>query len=441
MRVMKIGFVVATVLCSCICIPALHAAVIQTNGSQQNVQSAINGAGDGDMVVIPGGNFTWSLPITINRSVTLIGGGKYSVNASHDDTGNWPVTITFTSLPNARSGIEISGPQGGFVRVAGIHFAGDVPGGTSGHGTISINESNRAEWRVDNCKFTVVGNALTDRASGLGGLVDHVYCYSPGCDTSTAIVAMDKRNSYEGGWAISQPIAFGGAGFLFVEDSTLIRNCTSSSPATDVVDSQAGGKMVFRHNYVRNAMFGWHGAETGAPERSGYAFEIYENEFYWSMTGDKYHCAILHRGGTALIYDNTATNYQAFWKSWVYRSTSSFGVFGRADGTQPHDGNWGGAYPVGYPVLDQPGRGQAAGPTLATVQPQQEAKVFLWGNVLVNTNPVFHNNPTYVVEGRDYEISGDDSDRPSWYSPFPYPHPLQSGTSTLLDSPTKIRME
>ena len=414
----------------CFCTANENAATIYANScSQQDVQAAINSASDGDTVVIPDGSCTWSTPVTITKSITLQGGGSYSVNANHEDTGNWPLTITFSSLPNYRSGIEISGVSGAFIRITGIHFSGSVPGGTSGHGAIMVETSNEADWRVDNCRFTVSENALTSRSSGLGGLMDHIYVYSSGCDGDGSVVAMDKRNSYEGQRVFSQPVGFGSSNFVFIEDSTFWHTCTSGSPATSVTDGQAGGKFVFRHTYVRDAMVVWHGTESGAPERGGYAFEVYNNEFYWTMPSDRYHAAILHRGGTALIYNNIATNYQAFWKSWVHRATNSFGIFGRADGTQVHDGNWGAPYPPGYPALDQPGRGQAAGVALADVQPQAEAKVYIWNNTLINTATVYHNNPSYVVEGRDYEISDNDSARPSWYTPFPYPHPLQSSGS------------
>ena len=422
-------------------VPHANAATIYANSnSQQDVQAAIDSASNGDRVVIPNGGSTWSTPITINKSITLQGGGSYSVNTNHEDNGSWPLTITFSSLPDYRSGIEISGTLGTFIRITGIHFTGSVPGGTSGHGAILVETSNEANWRVDNCKFNVSGNALTTQSSGLGGLVDHIYSYSSGCDTDSRVIAMDNRNSFEGNWAFTQPVGFGSSNFLFIEDSTFWKTCTSGTPSTAVTDAQAGGKFVFRHNYVKDAMLIWHGSESGAPQRGGYAFEIYNNEFYWTMPSWKYHAAIFDRGGTALVYNNIATNYHALWKTWVHRAETPFGIFGQADGNQVHDGNWGAPYPPGYPALDQPGRGQASGVALSDVQPQQESKCYIWNNTLINTDAVFHNNPTYVVEGRDYEISSDDSAKPSGYISYPYPHPLQSSGSGP-NPPTNLRLQ
>jgi hypothetical protein len=72
----------------------------------------------------------------------------------------------------------------------------------------------------------------------------------------------------------------------------------------------------------------------------------------------------------------------------------------------------------------------ASGKELGEIQPQEESKVHLWNNTRVNTGSVFHNNPTYVLEGRDYEFSDDASAKPANYEVYPYPHPL-----TLIGSP------
>ena len=390
--------------------------------SRAHVQSAINSAKMGDIVIIPKGNCTWASPVIIHKAITLKGNGSYSENANHEDTGTWPLTITLSG----NNGIELSGTSGQNIRITGIHFSGSTGCGTSGNGAILIPTSNATgNWRIDNSKFTVSCNAVAVLTSGLGGLIDHIYAYDSGCGDGGAILVMDQRNDYTGGWAFTQPINWGSSNFVFVEDSTFWKNgCTGSAGAPAVSDAQANGKYVFRRNYVRDAMAVWHGTESGAPQRGGYAFEIYNNEFYWSMPSDRYHTAIFHRGGTALIYDNQVTNYQFLWKTWVRRATRSFGEFGRCDGTQVHDGNRGGSYPRGYPCLDQVGRGRASGVSLNKVQPQEGSKSYIWNNIGINTDAFFHVNPDYVVSGRDYEFCNDSSCAPVGYTPYPYPHPL-----------------
>jgi hypothetical protein len=73
----------------------------------------------------------------------------------------------------------------------------------------------------------------------------------------------------------------------------------------------------------------------------------------------------------------------------------------------------------------------ASGTELDQIQPQELNKVHIWNNSLINTGAISHNNPTYVVEGRDYEVSTDDSAKPEVYTPYPYPHPLTQMGSSL----------
>lgn len=386
---------------------------------QPDVQAAIDAAADGDTVLVPDGNCTWSSPIVIDKAITLKGDGSYVVDGNHQDIGTWPLTITLSG----NSGIEIDGTTDAFIRVTGFQFFGAAPGGSSANGgAIYSPASNRADWRVDNSRFSLSGNSVT--SSSNSGLIDHIYVYDSGCSPASWIVARDLRFDGLGDGAFTQPVGFGGPNFLFIEDSTFWKHCTSATPSPFVTDGQAGGRFVFRHNYVRDASVGWHGTESGAPERGGYAFEVYDNEFYWTMPDNRYHTAIFHRGGTALVYNNIANNYQALWKSWVHRATRSWGRFGQCDGTQVHDGNAGIPDAPGYPCLDQVGRGMALGTGLSDIQPQEESKVHIWNNTRINTGSVFHNNPQYVVEGRDYEFSDDDSAKPVSYEAYPYPHPL-----------------
>lgn len=404
----------------------VEAAIHAASCNQADVQSAIDASKEGDTILIPDGECAWSSTIVIDKAITLEGDGQYAVDGEHKDVGTWPLTVTLSGS----SGIEIDGNFGDFIRITGFQFTGSAPGGTGGHGgAIYSPASNGADWRVDNSRFQVSGNSV--KSEGKFGLIDHILVYEDGCSPASWIVVSDLRHDAMGDGAYTQPVGFGGPNFLFIEDSTFWKHCASATPSPFATDAQAGGKFVFRHNYLHDASAGWHGTESGAPERGGYAFEVYDNEFYWTMPDNRYHTAIFQRGGTALVYNNTATNYQALWKSWVHRATREWGRFGQCDGTQAHDGNAGLLDAPGYPCLDQVGRGMAAGTDLLQIQPQEESKVHIWNNTFINTGAVSHNNPTYVVEGRDYEFSEDDSARPEDYTPYPYPHPYTRMGSSL----------
>ena len=445
MRFYKMITAVAAFTCSLVLVQhASPANIFAASSSLQDVQAAVSLAANGDRVVIPPGSSTWASTLLIRKSIELTGGGTYAVNASHQDAGTWPLTITFS---HGADGIDVAA-TGGYVRITGIKFLGTVSYGSNAGGAIGIVSTNTAAWRIDNCYFNLTGNAAGCACSGLGGLIDHIYAFDPSCTANNGIVAQDIRNDFTGGWAISQPVGFGGSSFMFIEDSTFWKDVAIGAASCYFLDAQAGGKIVLRHNYGNNTFITWHGTDTSVPERGGYAFEIYDNEFVWALPQYRCFCAVFARGGPSLIYNNKATNYTDFVKTWVRRTEESEGIFGLADGTHPWDGNWGGAYPVGYPVMDQPGRGQAAGwgtgPSYEplNVQPQAVSEMYIWNNKLINTDPIANADPLYVVQGRDYELSADSSAQLPGYTPYTYPHPLQSGSSTVRPNPpTGLRLK
>jgi hypothetical protein len=410
-------------------------------GSVADVQAAINAASSGDTVQIPDGNYTWSGAVSItNKAVTLKGNGTYSVNAGHQDTGTWPLHITISA-----NAIHISGTAGQNIRVSGVSFSGSCYLGSASDGVIAVSGSNLSgNIRIDNCKTNVHGNFFATSTSGLGGLIDHCYITGSGTDPSDGCCLFaDERNDSYGNWAWTQPVGFGGQTFTFIEDSTLWHLCTNSSATSMVIDAQGCGKAVVRHCYIRGGMLIWHGSESGNPYRGGYAFEFYNNEFFWDMTADTQHwyywTCVFARGGTMMMHNNNLTNYKQLVTTWVRRSESSFGIFGKCDGSSVWDGNSGVSGAPGYPCLDQPGRGRTTGLSGAAVQPQELQKMYIWNNTRTGyQNDIGNNNPAYCVQGRDYEYCPDNSCAPAGYTPYSYPHPLQSSAPADTTPPANI---
>jgi hypothetical protein len=398
--------------------------------SLADVTTAYNLCSDGDTLVIPAGTPTWGSTFNVTKAIKIQGPGSYAIDVDYHDIGSWPLTITFSHGVN---GINVNA-TGGTLRITGIKFLGTCTYGSSVGGAVTITSTNTSTWRVDNCYFNLTGNSIAWGASGLGGLVDHIYTFDPSCTYNNSLQAADTRTDSWGDWCYSLPIGWGGSSFVFIEDCTFWKDVADGSATTTATDAFCSGKMVFRHNHVRNSMIGWHGSESGAPERGGYAFEVYDNDFHWDRSDWKYPSAILHRAGTARIYNNAFLNHRAVWKTWVRRTETSFPPFNLADGNQPWDGNLGGSYPLAYPVLDQAGRGQAAGWGVGgsgeplNVQPQALDKVYLWNNIITGaeTPPVAHLDPAWVVDGRDYEFSLDSAAAPGGYAGYTYPHPLQT---------------
>lgn len=164
--------------------------------------------------------------------------------------------------------------------------------------------------------------------------------------------------------------------------------------------------------------------------------EYYENDFYWSAPDNRVFTGLFLRGGSLYLHDNTFTNFQSMLRMSLYRADGRHPGSSPPGGTAPYDGMWGDPYPPGYPLIDQHGRGQAAGKGLARTQPQAENRIHVWNNSLINTgggggcenlgdfNELSICETRYIVRGREFEYSSDDSAAPAGYTPYTYPHPL-----------------
>lgn len=339
------SFLVLLIICNFIYPINTFAEIIHAQTcSQLDVQAAINSANDGDVIVIPAGSCTWTSRVIVNKPVIVLGEGRYAIDYKHEDIGSWPLKITLSG----NVGIEIQGSSNDYIRIKGIYFTGTTEGGWGPNegGAIFVNRYNRSEsWRVDNCKFDVSGSSI--RVARGYGLIDSCYFYKPDCSTSNDIRVSNFLDS-NGDSVWTYPPNFGSADFVFIENCIFWKKCNQSNMSPVAVDAQAGGKYVIRYCYLHDCFILNHGTESGAPQRGGYAFEIYENEFYWHLPSDRYHAAYFCRGGTMLMFNNKITNYQAMWKTWVRRANQTWGRFGQCDGTQSHDGNLDG-YPPGYP--------------------------------------------------------------------------------------------
>lgn len=408
------------------------AIIVAASLSQTDVAAAITSASNGDTVSLPAGSAIWStdVNIPITKAITISGGGSYAVDGNHADTGTWPVEITldFGASPSYNP-FTINSTQTGATRITGISFKGTAGTvGFSWRAAIYISSSNTAPWRIDNCRFELESNAIYISVCGISGLIDHIYTYDAGCSMKNVFIFQDTRSDGYGDWPFAQTLGWGGSGFVFVEDCTFWKDVANISATTSMTDGQAAAKFVFRYNYVRNSMIGWHGTESSAPYRGFYAAEIYANTFYWSDSVNRYPRTILCRGGTIRVYDNVVSNYARFTDFWIARLDAAYGRFGQADGEQAWDGNWGGDYPTAYPVLDQPGTGKTTSATLADVQPQDTEKMYFWNNTLTNVGTALYcisGEGDWIVDGQDYEYSVDDTDEPSGYTPYTYPHPLR----------------
>jgi hypothetical protein len=439
---------------------------------------------DGDIINIATGTHSWSSSVTVNKKITVSGGGScpdcgcswtgsaVSCTSNPLSTASFPTTLNIGT--NGAFTISVSASSSSatdIVRITGIYFTGTGPTAdyscSSGH-VFMEGSSNNADWRIDNHRALLTGDVGFIRSGSLDGegLIDHIYY------DNTASSAFVRKLLFSTGcenphadW--TEETQWGSEKFTYVENSHILFSsaCAPNPPAAQPFDQEFGGRAVFRYNYITGGQAGNHGTESGcgsAPScygRGGVAFELYRNHMYWDTSGGcgKNHAGVNWRGGSGYIYENNFENYQNAIRIHVYRTHSSYacGICGSAPCTG-YDGMWstlnnincvaeydpygcctgagtgicgiGYSYPSGYPCMDQIGTGQADGASTATMQPQRPLKSYIWSNTLTSTdNNIGNNAPEYLVDGRDYEFCTDNSCAPVGYISYTYPHPLATG--------------
>lgn len=447
-----------------------HASTISaTSCSQADVQTAINSAGDGDVVAVPAGNCTWATTVTPPcNSWTLQGNGAGSTN----------ITINYAG----GTGIQISSCSGKSVRITGFTFG--LQAVASG-GIISI-------WGGSGLSFRLDHNTFQSSPNWGRFLWVNVPCVSPGCviDHNTitnvaAEIAAELSSDNQTGCGGSadncagltqwqRPMAFDNGSEIYFENNTFTFNNFFSN---DMLDCINGGRYVFRYNTVVGNVVFDHGYDSVA--ESCLELTAYQNNMNGAYGGIKEAQAeVLYRGGTGVVYQNIMKNAsQNNFLVTNYRSNNS----GANDIHTPFCGGGNaidGNITNGWQCYQQIGRGSGTGtPGLASYP------LYEWDNCMTalgctgttdqNTITVYNNNggtidytSIDIMQNRDFYDSvspftgatgvgiGTLASRPStctvavaywatdtnslyqcsskntwtvYYTPYTYPHPLEGG--------------
>jgi len=197
-------------------------------------------------------------------------------------------------------------------------------------------------------------------------------------------------------------------------------------------------RIVIRHNKIVNAEL-----EIYAPGRNGQygcqQCEIYDNQF--SLDDHTTQIIIEIAAGVGMVFNNTVTGTSYSPRVIGLKNHRTFYVmrgspFGKADGTNPIDGNEipAGQVGAGYPCMGQPGRAT----NLSGGRIFDSTPCYAWNNTLngekllmavsMNKDP---NQLAQIKEGREFF-----NEKPpeEYYKPYIYPHPLQSGWDVRMKS-------
>jgi hypothetical protein len=398
---------------------SLQAATINSASCGQNdVQTAVNSASDGDTVMIPAGECSWITPtsqtpsvLVHNKGITIQGAG-IGQTVIHDETD-----LSWNETP-----FRIDITSGKPFRITGLTIIGQGVSTYDSFAVISLYGSGN-HFRVDHIRFDDIAGRSISISGKIYGLIDHCEFIQP---NGQGVHISDDRGSPQGSTAWEEPMSYGTADAVFIEDSLF----QWGSGADGTTDCGNGGRYVFRHNTVSGIMAGNHGMES--KPRSCMQMEIYDNTFLPSS--HNVYVAIHSRGGSAVIFNNTITgNYQLDIGITNYRSCCYAGAactpspdppYGTCNGDDPLDGNTPPKSTYkGWPCKDQIGRGTS----------QASHPLYVWNNTKNGSaaDVTVYNNwagcidpqpSDHIKENRDYFMTP----KPD-YTPYTYPHPLTTG--------------
>lgn len=424
-----------------------------TDGSQADVQAAINAAPDNGSatVQIPNGTYSWSNGITINKSIALAGA---------DATG-----VTINNQVASGNLISASAGSNGHINIYQLKF---VQVANNGGGAGFILSASRTE----STSFTVlVHDCVFDDSQ--------IYNYSVVCNSNGIVFWNDTfiGSGNYGLGGISMVVNgdysyWNTPDYLGAQDSsglfnTYVEDCTFSECPTACINGDENSRIVIRDNTIQNSTVSGHGQETSP--HGAKAFEIYENTFVFNASAPAANSMqnwIFIRGGTGVIYNNSMDQIP-------YKGSICLNVFSITRGMNDGGSQNGSFCPLNYPAPRQTGWGWSAsssaywgigddtdpsrlvgGTSPGVFAPDGTGAIldplYIWGNTGYYGDATFtqtytpdncKNNQTigaYLQQGRDYYVG---VAKPGW-SAYTYPHPLHTqyalggGTGGPTPTPT-----
>lgn len=372
-----------------------------TTCSVSAVQSAINAASAGDVILVPAGTCSWS-GLSVTKAITLTGAG----------VGQTRIALTGNN--------SITKQAAGLVRVSGFSFSKSGGGNESKGFTIGgswrsaqpvIFENN--DFSISNTGlflFTVPGGIIIAKNSFSGSLDDSFIQSANNRDTESWQTA-DSLGTKDVNGTLNH----------YIEDNTFYGG------ANQGIDADGSTRVVYRYNTLTYSSFNTHGYDT-SPVGVRH-FEVYNNTFRHLGGTDQIanqNWAIWIRGGTGVIFNNKIDNIAGSY--WGDKAEIKLSIRGAED-VRPQ----GSCISTQYPVPRQLGQNYNGSSYFTD-------PIYLWGNtgtVAISAgwswgNPCGFTFSDFFQWGRDAINTG--TAKPG-YAPYKYPHALRSGGSTNPPAP------
>jgi hypothetical protein len=290
-RALARSVLVLTIAVQCIMSGPLAAEVrTPASLSDADVQTAIDGARDGDSVQLPAGTCSWTKGVTLKDKGIEIRGAGVGKTVIIDDTPAPP-----PYFPSPADPFMVKGKEGHPFRITGLTLRGENLRTAGSPATVSI-DGDCKNWRIDHCEFVDLVGGISVHGWSYG-LIDH-------CSFRTTrkvihagalwgiMVGADRENSW------GRPLSLGSGDAVYVEDC-LFEQAFFGNNDLVAVHAYDGGRFVFRHNRCNLTIEAW-GSSTDT-YRGVVSYEIYDNEFAGPRAA---FCAMALRGGTGVIFNN-----------------------------------------------------------------------------------------------------------------------------------------
>jgi hypothetical protein len=305
----------------------------ETDGSQADVNAAIESAQAGDTIEIPAGSFTWGADgkaVVVDKAVVLRGAGP------------------------SRTTIRISGSGpcwgSGTIQLRAAATVRDLATVQPGGRPTTVFSAGTADgWRITNVRHVSAAGCGYFVYASSYGLIDRC-AIAAGGGTDELIFTRGPSNSWQT------------ASSCGTADAVIIEDCAFEGDGY-VCDFNSNARGVVRFCTIQGRMkVDAHGLASNTPARGVRQSEVYGNR--WTCASP-YHTAIEIRGGTGFLFDNVQEKQDhrtAWFQLKEYGCVSQWPNFGNKHQT-PRD----------YPIADQIGVGQD--PKAAASEP-----MYLWNN-------------------------------------------------------------
>ncbi len=404
--------------------PALYAETVIADGlTPEAVWKAIEAAKEGDTVQLPAGTADWTGGWNDGHGVVM--------KAIIIQGAGMDKTMICDHRTRGKGGppFDLRGVEGKPFRVTGVAFDGAaVP--DPGAGAMMRISGTCKDYRIDHCRFMNADCVLQIYGDNYG-LIDH--CYFAAQDSHGGNV-QPVDFSGPGGANYRKPLSLGTDHATFFEDNEVHIGANAGTGHKRTgnnpwIAPNNCARVVIRHNQLVNSQI-----EIYAPGRNKQygcqQCEIYDNEFSTEGEGLP-QCSATIAAGVAMVFNNTVTGRRN-WRIILLTNHRAYYVmrgspFGKADGTNPIDGNQipAGEVGAGYPCMGQVGRAtDLNGGNIFDPTP-----CYAWNNT-IDGKPLFMavsgkdaNEAAQIKEGRDFF-----NEKPpdGTYKPYVYPHPLQA---------------